>query len=216
MNRIHFTNAMSDCNDKLLKMGVVVEETLKTAIRALTDQDEETAERIIRDDTVINGLETELFDTVTTLLATEQPVAGDLRHLIGAVRIITDLERAGDYAVHIAKTTIRLKGEKYLRPLTVLPRMAETAISMLAQSIEAFMHKDVKKARETAEMDEVIDKGLEEMFSTLLPHMKAYPEDVSQAMELLFLARFLERLGDHVVNICEWVVYTNTGEHVEL
>ncbi|MBI9104832.1 MAG: phosphate signaling complex protein PhoU [Spirochaetales bacterium] len=216
MNRIHYANAIADLNVNLLKMSVTVEEALNKSISALRDQNPGLAEEVIRDDDKINDMEMELFDTVTTLMATEQPVAGDLRHLIGAIRIITDLERAGDYAVHIAKGVIRLQDVKYLKPLTILPEMAETATLMLKQAIEAFMNRDVVVAKETAKLDNEIDNGLKKIFKKLLPRMKENPDDVDQALELVFLGRYLERLGDHVVNICEWVIYTGTGDHVEL
>ena len=216
MNRIHYAKAIDDFNVKLLKMSVAVEEALKKSITALERQDSGMAEEVIQDDTKINIMEMELFDTVTTLMATEQPVAGDLRHLIGAVRIVTDLERAGDYAVHIAKGVVRLQDMDYIKPLSILPNMADTAILMLRQAIEAFMDKNVIMARETAALDKDIDKGLKKIFKKMLPRMKEDPDELDQALELVFLGRYLERLGDHVVNICEWVIYTDSGEHVEL
>ena len=216
MSRKHFYEAMVALNDDILKMGVMVEEALREAVKSLENQDASRAQQIIDQDVVINDMEMSLFDRITTLLATEQPVAGDLRHLIGAVRIVTDLERAGDYAGHIARGTLHLRGENYLKPLTVIPQMGEIAVKMIQFAITAFLNEDTSMAESTAEMDRQMDDLYEGIFQILLPHMKENPEDVKQATELLFLARYLERLGDHVVNICEWIIYSQTGRHVEL
>lgn len=216
MSRKHFSDAMVAVNDDILKMGVMVEEALREAVASLENQDASRAQVVINNDTVINEKEMALFDRVTTLLATEQPVAGDLRHLIGAVRIVTDLERAGDYAVHIARGTLHLRGETYLKPLTLIPAMGEIAVDMLQKAIGAFLNEDTGMAEETAGLDRKMDDLYEEIFEVLLPHMRENPSDVKQATELLFLARYLERLGDHVVNVCEWIIYSQTGNHVEL
>lgn len=216
MSRKHFSDDMIGVNDDILKMGVMVEEALKEAIKSLVEQDVPRAQEVIDRDVIINDKEMALFDKVTTMLATEQPVAGDLRHLIGAIRIVTDLERAGDYAVHIARGTLHLRGESYLKPLTIIPSMGDIAVEMLQKAINAFLNENISLAEETAELDQKMDAAYSKIFEVLLPYMKENPQDVRQATELLFLARYLERLGDHVVNICEWIIYSQTGNHVEL
>jgi phosphate transport system protein len=208
---------MSDLNEQILRMGVYVEEALKIAIEALRAQDTELADKVISDDSRINDLEIELFDKVAIILATEQPVATDLRYLTGAIRIITDLERAGDYAVHIAEGAKRLSGEVYLTPLQQIPEAAVVARQMLKDALTAFVNGDEELAREVAGRDEVLDKLHRKLLKKMLKYMNKDSEaDIDQATNLIFLARFLERLGDHVTNICEWVVYTKTGQHVEL
>lgn len=216
MSRKHFSEAIVGVNDDILKMGVMVEEALKQAVNSLVGQDVSKAQEVIDKDVLINEKEMALFDRVTTLLATEQPVAGDLRHLIGAIRIVTDLERAGDYAVHIARGTLNLRGENYLKPLTIISEMGAIAIDMLQKAIKAFLNEDIDLSEETAELDKKMDLLFGNIFKVLLPHMKENPTDINQATELLFLARYLERLGDHVVNVCEWIIYSQTGNHVEL
>jgi phosphate transport system protein len=216
MIRKHFSDALTAVNDEILKMGVMVEEALRDAVTSLKNQDTRKAQLVIDRDEAVNAKEMALFDRVTTLLATEQPVAGDLRHLIGAVRIVTDLERAGDYAVHIAEGTLHLQGEVYLKPLTVIPAMGEIAVEMLQKAIKAFLDEDTEAAIETAALDRKMDELYSQIFEVLLPHMRENPADVKQSTELLFLARYLERMGDHVVNICEWIVYCQSGKHVEL
>ena len=208
---------MIELNEQILKMGVYVEEAIKKAIDALRDQNPALAEEVIKEDDRINVLELELFDRVSIILATEQPVATDLRHLTGAIRIITDLERAGDYAVHIAKGAIRLADETYITQLQQIPEAADIARGMLKDALTAFVNYDIELAREVAMRDDALDKTHKKLLKKMLKYMnKDSDADVEQATNLIFLARFLERLGDHITNVCEWVIYSKTGEHVEL
>jgi len=208
---------MKELNEQILMMGVYVEEALKKAIDALKDQDIELADEVIQEDERINALEIELFDKVAIILATEQPVATDLRHLTGAIRIITDLERAGDYAVHIAEGAKRLSNDTYLTPLQQIPAAGDEARQMLRDALTAFVNYDVELAREVASRDDILDKLHKKLLKKMLKYMNKDDEaDIEQATNLISLARFLERLGDHITNICEWVVYSKTGEHVEL
>lgn len=216
-SRIHFSNTMTELNEQILKMGVYVEEALKKATDALRDQNIELADKVIEEDERINGMELMLFDKVAIVLATEQPVASDLRHLTGAIRIITDLERAGDYAVHIAEGAKRLAGETYITPLQQIPEAADTARQMLRDALTAFVNNDEELARSVAEKDEVLDKLHKKLLKKMLKYMNRDSDaDIDQATNLIFLARFLERLGDHITNVCEWVIYSKTGEHAEL
>lgn len=215
--RLHFSNEMTNLNDQILLMGTYVEEALKKSIEALKNQDEALADQVINEDDKINIMETALFDRVSIILATEQPVATDLRHLTGAIKIITDLERAGDYAVHIAKGAKRLAGEDYIAPIQQIPEAGETARGMLRDALTAFVNMDEDLARDVAARDDALDKNHKKLLKKMLKYMNKEDEaNIEQATNLIFLARFLERLGDHVTNICEWVVYTKTGQHVEL
>ena len=216
-SRIHFSNTMIELNEQILKMGVYVEEAIKKAIDALKDQNTDLADNVINEDERINNLELELFDRVSIILATEQPVATDLRHLTGAIRIISDLERAGDYAVHIAQGAKRLANETYITPLSQIPEAADVARQMLKDALTAFVNCDIELAKEVASRDDILDKLHKKLLKKMLKYMNKDSEaDIDQATNLIFLARFLERLGDHITNVCEWVVYSKTGEHVEL
>jgi len=215
--RLHFSKMMNDLNEQILIMGVYVEEALKKAIDALNQQNIQLADEVIKEDDRINSLEIELFDKVAIILATEQPVASDLRHLTGAIRIITDLERAGDYAVHIAEGAKRLAGETYLTSLQQIPAAADDARQMLRDALTAFVNSDEELAREVAAHDDVLDKLHKQLLKKMLKYMRKDIEaDIDQATNIISIARFLERLGDHITNICEWVVYCKTGRHVEL
>ena len=216
-SRIHFSNEMINLNEQILKMGIYVEEAIKKSIDALRDQNEDLAKEVVEEDYRINELELELFDKVAIILATEQPVASDLRHLTGAIRIITDLERAGDYAVHIAEGAIRLADEKYLTPIQQIPEAGDAARQMLRDALTAFVNNDTDLARDVAERDDILDKLQRKLLKKMLKYMhKEDDADTDQATNIVFLARFLERMGDHITNICEWVIYAKTGEHVEL
>ena len=208
---------MIELNEQILKMGIYVEEAIKKAVDALRDQNSELAEEVISEDNRINDMELELFDKVSIILATEQPVATDLRHLTSAIRIISDLERAGDYAVHIAKGAIRLSGEHYITQIQQIPEAAGIARQMLKDALTAFVNYDLELARDVASRDDLLDKLHKKLLKKMLKYMNKDNEaDIDQATNLIFLARFLERLGDHITNVCEWVIYSKTGEHVEL
>lgn len=214
--RKHFMEQLKDINQEILQMGTLVEESITKAVEALKNQDCALAEQVITEDEPINQMEIDLCDKCAVAIATEQPVATDLRQLIGAIRIVTDLERIGDFASHIAKMTIRMSEEKYLKPLIDIPRMAEIARSMLHDSITAFLEGNVDLAYEIAERDDRIDEINSQIFRELLTYMMQDPHTIQQATNLLLLSRSLERLGDHVTNICEWVIFTYTGEHKDL
>ncbi|MBN2737793.1 MAG: phosphate signaling complex protein PhoU [Spirochaetales bacterium] len=200
----------------ILKMGVFVEEALHKAITALIEEDCDMAEAIIFEDEKINTLEIEVEDICIALIATNHPVAGDLRHIITSMKIASQLERMGDHAVHIAKNVIRLK-EKYIsRLLNSIPREGEIVIRMLHEVISAYVKKDVEKAMEIAKMDKEVDELHYDNSKKIIELMLSEKEYVKPGAGFLFIDRFFERLGDHIVIICEWIVYSVTNEHREL
>ncbi len=197
-------------------MGTLVEEAIGKSISCLIDQDIELAKKIVDDDEAINQKEIDIEDRCTILIATEQPVASDLRHIITALKIVTQLERMGDHAVHIAKAAIRLSEEVYMKPLIDIPKMSEIVIKMIHDVLTAFINSDADLAIETAKMDASLDKLHHDVMTEIWGYLKADSRYVKQSTSFLFISRFLERLGDHVTNISEWIVYSNTGRHVEL
>jgi len=214
--RQHFSEELKALNQEVLKMGTLVEEAIRKAIICLIDQDIELAKRIIDEDEGINEMEVSIEDRCTILIATEQPVASDLRHIITALKIVTQLERMGDHAAHIAKAAVRLSEEVYMKPLIDIPRMSEIVIKMIHDVLTAFINSDAELAIEVARMDASIDKLHHQVMTEIWGYMKADSRYVKQSTSFLFISRFLERLGDHVTNISEWIVYNNTGKHVEL
>jgi len=197
-------------------MGMLVEEAMQNAMHALKEKDYELAKKTIEEDTKINQLELEIQDKLTILIATEQPVARDLRHIVTSLKVVTQLERMGDHAVHIAKSAFRLKNEEYIKPLIDLPKMSEIGVQMLNEVLTAFVECDDTRARQIAEMDDQIDNLNDQVWRELITYMMEDTSLIRQATSLLFVCRWLERFGDHITNISEWIVYDATGTHTEL
>jgi len=214
--RVHYIKAINDLNQEIIKMGTLVEEAIHRAIQCLLDQDILLAQEIIDRDEEINNKEIEIEDRCTLLIAKEQPVAGDLRHIITTLKIVTQLERMGDHAVHIAKAVLRLADEVYMKPLIDIPRMAEIGTGMIRDVLTAFMKGDSLLASEVAKRDDEIDNLHDQVLREVFTYMMENPKYIKQSANLMFISRYLERLGDHATNICEWIVYDITGKHVEL
>jgi phosphate transport system protein len=194
----------------------MVEEALHRAIESLVNRNAELARVVVAEDAAINRLEQEIEDRCVVLIAREQPVASDLRKLVTSLKIVTQLERMGDHALHVAKGTLRLLPETYMKPLIDIPRMAELGIGMIRDVLTAFLDNDATRACEVARRDQEIDELHNQVMREVFTYMIENPKFISQSISLLFISRFLERVGDHVTNICEWVVYGATGERVEL
>ena len=214
--RQRFLESLHGINQEVLKMGTLVEEAIRKSMQALKNQDVDLANQVIEEDNVINQLELSIQDRCIVLIATEQPVAGDLRGLITIIKIVTQLERMGDHALHVANGAIRLADERYMKKLIDLPRMAECAIRMIHEVLTAFMNNDEEKAMAVAGMDDEIDELHNQVMRECLTYMMEDPKNIPQATSFLFISRFLERLGDHVTNISEWICYNITGIHREL
>lgn len=216
MTRNYFEQELQELQVQMLKMSSIVEETLNNAIKALKKQDVELAQQVIDNDDMIDDMEVKVEDKCLKLIALQSPLAKDLRMIATALKIITDLERIGDYAVDISKITIRLANEKYIKELIDIPRMTEIISGMLKESIDSYVDQDVVKAREVARMDDEVDGIHKQIFRELLLIMMEDPKKINQATYFLFISRYLERIGDHITNICERVIYSVTSEHVDL
>jgi len=211
-----FEEEMAALNQEILRMGVMVEEALHQAVESLVNKDGELARAVVDGDKAINQVEQEIEDRCIVLIAREQPVASDLRRLVTSLKIVTQLERMGDHALHVAKGTLRLLPEAYMKPLIDIPRMAEVGIKMIRDVLTAFLDNDAERAREVASRDRLVDELHNQVMREVFTYMMENAKNIPQSISLLFISRFLERVGDHVTNICEWVVYSATGERVEL
>jgi len=211
-----FEEEMHSVNQEILRMGVMVEEALQRAVSSLVDRDAELARAVVAEDAHINALEQEIEERCVVLIAREQPVATDLRKLVTGLKIVTQLERMGDHALHVAKGALRILPEPYMKPLLDIPRMAQIGIGMIRDVLSAFLTNDAPLARGVALRDREIDALHNQVMREVFTYMMENNKYISQAISLLFISRFLERVGDHVTNICEWVVYSATGERVEL
>ena len=214
--REHFQQELEVVNQDILRMVVLVEENAKKAQKALIKQDSALARQVIEADEKVNAMELEITDKCTLILAREQPVASDLRHIVACLKVVSDIERIGDYVVHAAKRAKELSDEKYIKPLIDIPKMLDLGVKMLRDAVDALIHSDEEKARETAKLDSEMDHLNKQIYRELLALMLEDSDNIKQATKLLFLSRFLERMGDHAVTICSWAIYSAVGSHAEL
>ncbi|HNR97630.1 MAG TPA: phosphate signaling complex protein PhoU [Anaerolineae bacterium] len=216
MPRATFTRDLQRLQDGILVLGSMVAQAIIDSVSALKKQDLESAQRIVEQDRDINERRFAIESDVLALIATQQPMAGDLRTLASILEIATELERIGDYGKGIAKITLLIGRQPLIKPLIDLPRMAVMVQEMLQQSLEAFAARDVQLAQETAAQDREVDALYNQVYRELLTYIIADPRTIDQATHLLWVGHNLERAGDRVTNICERVVFTVTGKMVEL
>jgi phosphate transport system protein len=214
--RIHFIEELSRLNHDILAMGTRVEESLRKAVEALKTQNVELAREVKASDELINALQLKIEDQAAVLIATQQPVARDLRELVTVFKVTDNLERAGDHAVHIAKAAIKLSGEPPFRQVERLCRMADIECGMIREAVDAYLNHDSDAARRVAAMDDQVDAEHKQTVREVLELIRERPDQVERASRLLASSGFLERLGDHMTNICEAVVFMVEGRHVEL
>jgi len=200
----------------ILAMATRVEEDLGKALCALRTDDVELAQEVKAGDAVVNALQLKIEDEAAITIATQQPVARDLRELVTIFKLTGNLERAGDHAVYLAKTALKLAGVPPFRSMERLERMAETGQEMMRAAISAFLSQDAEGARKAAAMDDEIDAEHKAIIEEVLVLMKEHPSLVKKAYRLIRTANHLERLGDHVTNICEGIIYMVEGRHEEL
>ncbi len=198
----------------VLEMGGLVEDQIAQAIRSLTERDGRLASSTIERDHTVNRLDVEIDDLSLKLLALHQPAARDLRLITTALKITTDLERIGDLATHIAERAVELAAEPPLKPYVDIPAMAALASSMVHRSLDAFVREDVELALEVCGSDDAIDTLHAQLFRDLLGIMGQEPAAISRTMRLLFVSKYLERVGDHATNIAEMVIFMVRGKSI--
>lgn len=186
------------------------------AIESLQTMNAEKAQVIIKNDANLNALEDKIMELGSKLIITQQPVAKDLRRIIVAFKISSDLERMGDLALDVAKVTLRMDGQKLIKPLVDIPQMAEIVKSMIDESIESFLKENTDLAYKMAQTDDQVDQLYSHMISDLYTLMSEHPNQASQAMLLMMVGRYIERIGDHATNIGESTVYLVTGKRPDL
>jgi phosphate transport system protein len=214
--RVIFSEEQDRLRREILAMSTLVDENLGKALSALRNSDAELAREVKEGDAVINGMQLKIEDEAAVLIATQQPVATDLRELVAVLKITVSLERAGDHAVHLAKTVIKLSGKASFRALGRLEKMAETGREMIRAAIAAFLSKDSGAARRAAVLDDSIDGEHKTLIKEVLLLMKKRPELLKKALRIIQTSADLERLGDHITNICEAVVFMVESRHEEL
>lgn len=214
--RKEFDHYLDQLHEMLVEMGERVENALSEAMASLQTLDTARATKVIGADPEINRLEEKIEELGSKLIVTQQPVAKDLRRILSAFRIASDLERMGDLSLDIAKVTVRLEGQTLIKPLIDLPRMAEIVQMMISESIQSFVKEDVGLAYKMAKDDDHVDALYKQITRELFSLMLENPQTISQSMQLNFVGRFIERIADHATNIGESVVYLVTGKRPDL
>jgi phosphate transport system protein len=214
--RERFQYDLDSLTEKLLELGRLTEQAHETAMTALLEQDIEKALLVIENDNRIDKLEEEINDFAILLIAKQAPVAVDLRRVIVAIKMATDIERMADHAVNIAKSTIRIGSEKLIKPLEDLPNMHSQALEMLRDSLKAYKEENLLLAKKISEIDDQVDDLYGVITRELLSMMPKHPEAISQITQLAFVARYIERTADHATNISENIFYLVKGKHYDL
>jgi phosphate transport system protein len=214
--RTNYHKRLRLIQDDILAMGSMVEKAITNSVEALKNRNLELAQQIIVDDQKVNRKRFEIEDKCTQLIATQQPMAGDLRAIICVLNIITEIERIGDYAEGIARIVIEIGNEPPLKPLIDIPRMADKVVDMLHRSLDALVNRDAGAAKQLATEDDEVDNLYDQVFRELLTFMIEDPRTITRATRLIWVAHDLERSADRVTNICERVVYLVTGKMEEI
>lgn len=211
--RNRFDRQLEQLNNELIEMGNLIEQAIQMAVNALIRKDVESAKKAIEFDQEVDHQERDIEALCMKLLLQQQPVARDLRLISAALKMITDMERIGDQASDISEITIALAEEPYIKDLTLIPQMAMETTLMVTRSVEAFVQKDLKLAQSVIDSDDTVDDLFDEVKSTLMELIRNNAQHSEQAADLLMVAKYFERIGDHATNIAEWVIYSITGQH---
>ena len=213
-----FSAELSRLRHDILAMATRVEENLGKALTALRTCDAELANEVRSDDAEVDALQLKIEDDAAIIIATQQPVARDLRELVTIFKLTSNIERVGDHAVHLARAAKKISkaGDSPFRAQGHLEKMAETGQEMIRAAVSAFLAQDADAARKAAEMDNIIDSEHKALTEDILKLMKKNPDLVKGALQILHTSNQLERLGDHITNICEAIIYMTEGKHEEL
>lgn len=213
--RNRFDRQLEQLNNEMIEMGTMIEKAISEAVSALVSQNVEKAKAAIDGDDEIDHQERKIESLCLRLLLQQQPVARDLRQISSALKMITDMERIGDHAADISEITISLADQPYIKKLEHIQEMAKETMGMLVDAIGAFVEKNKEKAEAVIARDDTVDALFCSIKKELIGLIHQNPENGEQAADLLMVAKYFERIGDHATNISEWVIFSITGEHQE-
>lgn len=216
MVRRVFQEQINELLEDLIEMGQMVADSIDRAIQALAKQDADLAQQVIDFDDEVNAVQHDIDEKCLVLIATQQPMASDLRAILAVSNIAAELERIGDYSEGIARLAIKLAGQPLLKPLIDIPRMAEEGRRMLMGSLEAFARQDTETAAQIGKADDIVDALYDQVYRELLVFMMQDPRTITQATYLLWIAHNLERIADRTTNIAERVIFMDSGKIVDL
>ena len=209
----HFERKLEELHAQMIAIGNLCEQAITLSAEAVRGGGDQVVRQVFETDRDIDAKEREIEGQCMKLLLLQQPVAGDLRRISAALRMVADMERIGDHAADISEMTILMAGTPYIRNIEHLQTMAKEAMVMLVKSIEAYVEKDLAKAEKVIESDDVIDDLFDQIKAELIDAIHQNPENGEQAADLLMVSKYLERIGDHATNIAEWVIFSITGNH---
>ena len=210
----HFQEELDQLKARLLEMGGLAEDRVRSSVRALVDRDGSLVDSVLAGDTPINQLHIEIDSRCVRLLALHQPMAVDLRFILSAVKINTDLERVGDLAINIAEAGVRYLSHPPVKALIDIPRMADIAQQMLRDALDAFVRRDTTLAQQVLDADDALDALKTQVFRELLTYMLADPHTIEPSLDLILISRHLERIGDHATNVAEDVIFMVSARDV--
>lgn len=216
MTRSNYDESLKELFQEVIGMAGVVENALSHTMLALSKKDRELAKSIMENDININNRNRAIEDRCINLIATQQPIASDLRFIISILNMITDLERIGDQAADICEIMLDIQDIKIINSISKFPQMIELAGKMVRTSIDAYAFRDDAMAMETKRMEEEMDELFAVVIDSLKEEIRLNPEMVDECVKLIFITKYLERVGDHATNLCESVVYNVTGKHEHL
>ncbi|WP_294352734.1 phosphate signaling complex protein PhoU [uncultured Clostridium sp.] len=211
--RTVFEKQLKEINNELIKMGELIKESVRIAIKGVVNKDKEVLESVITSDFKVNEKEKKIERLCLQVLLKQQPVAKDLRNVLATLKMITDMERIGDQAADICEVTLRLIKKNSAEKLDELQEVAKESMLMVMQSLEAFVKEDLDLAREVIKHDDVVDSLFLSIKKELIELMSEKVETGEEAANLLMIAKYFERIGDHSTNIAEWVIFSVTGKH---
>ncbi|MCI1958240.1 MAG: phosphate signaling complex protein PhoU [Clostridia bacterium] len=206
-----FIHEIEDLNDDLIMMGSMIESAISKAVEALTNKDVDLAQEAIEFDNQIDNKEKEIESRCIALLVQQQPVASDLRLVTAAIKMITDMERIGDHAADISEIMLIIADSDYTSHMSKIPEIAKATIKMLNDSVNAFVSRDRKLAKSVQKYDDVVDELFVDIKAELTELIRSDSEESNQAVDMIMIAKYFERIGDHAVNIAEWVEFSQTG-----
>jgi len=215
IRRLLFENELTSLHDEIIKFGSLVEESIDKAITALKTQDTKLANEIIVSDDILDAYEKNIERLCIMIIATQQPIARDLRNISTALKIVTDMERIGDHASDIAELSVRHANAKYIKPIIDIPKMAHEARLMVKDSISAYVTQNIDLANAVCKRDDIVDEFFSKITLELISLMKNDANVIDQAIDLMLITKYLERIADHATNIAEWAIFNATGEYEE-
>lgn len=216
--RFLFDQELNELNQKLIEMGEMVENAIEKSFQALNTHNEALAKEVIKGDRAVDDMERKIESSCLSLMLRQQPVARDLRHISTALKVVTDLERMGDHAADIADLALKLGDDKICQASEHLPAMVENVKMMVRDAIHAFIERDTHTAEQFDLRDDIIDAYFDKVKAEVVEFLKKEGDRSDMAVDLLMLAKYLERIADHAVNVCEWTEFSDTGavNHVTL